>query len=82
MGGKSTYIRSAALMTVMAQIRSFVPALYASFLMVHQLFARVSMDDSIEANVCTFISEMIAHPKRKGIANSKFKRPKGSSHGQ
>jgi DNA mismatch repair protein MSH4 len=58
MSGKSTYIRSVALMAVMAQVGSFVPAAYASFSVIHQLFARVSMDDSIEANVSTFASEM------------------------
>jgi DNA mismatch repair protein MSH4 len=58
MSGKSTYIRSIALMTVMAQVGSFVPASYASFPLIHQLFARVSMDDCIEANVSTFASEM------------------------
>ena len=58
MSGKSTYIRSIALMAVMAQIGSFVPASYASFPIFHQLFARVSMDDSIEANVSTFAAEM------------------------
>ena len=58
MSGKSTYIRSLALMAVMAQIGSFVPASYASFPMFHQLFARVSMDDCIEANVSTFAAEM------------------------
>lgn len=58
MSGKSTYIRSIALMTVMAQIGSFVPAQYASFPIFQQLFARVSMDDSIEANVSTFAAEM------------------------
>ncbi|KAF5866181.1 MutS protein msh4 [Aspergillus alliaceus] len=41
MSGKSTYIRSLALMTIMAQIGSFIPAEYASFPIVHQLFARV-----------------------------------------
>jgi DNA mismatch repair protein MSH4 len=58
MSGKSTYIRSIALMTVMAQIGSFVPASYGSFPIIGQLFARVNMDDSIEANVSTFASEM------------------------
>ena len=58
MSGKSTYIRSIALMAVMAQIGCFVPASYASFPIFHQLFARVSMDDSIEANVSTFAAEM------------------------
>ncbi|KAF2206079.1 hypothetical protein GQ43DRAFT_406197 [Delitschia confertaspora ATCC 74209] len=58
MSGKSTYIRSVALMAIMAQIGSFVPASYASFPIHHQLFARVSMDDNIEANVSTFAAEM------------------------
>ncbi|KAL8685427.1 MAG: hypothetical protein Q9224_005821 [Gallowayella concinna] len=58
MSGKSTYIRSLALMTVMAQIGCFVPATYASFPIRHQMFARISTDDSIEANVSTFASEM------------------------
>ena len=58
MSGKSTYIRSIALMAVMAQIGSFVPATYASFPIRHQLFARVSQDDSIEFNVSTFAAEM------------------------
>jgi DNA mismatch repair protein MSH4 len=58
MSGKSTYIRSIALMTVMAQIGCFVPAQFASFPITKQLFARISIDDSIEANVSTFASEM------------------------
>ena len=58
MSGKSIYIRSIALMTVMAQIGSFVPAEYGSFSLIHQLFARVSTDDNIEANVSTFAAEM------------------------
>lgn len=58
MSGKSTYIRSLALMVVMAQIGSFVPATYASFPIFHQLFARVSTDDCIEANMSTFAAEM------------------------
>ena len=58
MSGKSTYIRSLALMAVMAQTGSFVPATYASFPIFHQLFARISIDDSIEANVSSFAAEM------------------------
>lgn len=58
MSGKSSYIRSIALMTIMAQLGSFVPAQFASFPIRHQLFARVSTDDSIEANVSTFAAEM------------------------
>ncbi|PVH97768.1 hypothetical protein DM02DRAFT_673841 [Periconia macrospinosa] len=58
MSGKSTFIRSVALLTIMAQIGSFVPARSASFPVMNQLFARVGMDDSIECNVSTFAAEM------------------------
>lgn len=58
MSGKSTYIRSVALMTVMAQIGCFVPAQNFVFPIMCQLFARMSMDDNIEANVSTFAAEM------------------------
>ncbi|QIW96668.1 hypothetical protein AMS68_002186 [Peltaster fructicola] len=58
MSGKSTYIRSIALITIMAQVGSFVPADFASIAVRHQLLARVSTDDSIEANVSTFAAEM------------------------
>ncbi|KAI1911266.1 MutS protein msh4 [Ophidiomyces ophidiicola] len=58
MSGKSTYIRSLALMAVMAQIGCFVPANYASFPITNQLFARISADDNVETNVSTFSAEM------------------------
>ncbi|CAG8001568.1 unnamed protein product [Penicillium olsonii] len=58
MSGKSTYIRSLALTTVMAQIGSFVPAQYASFPVSHQLFARIATSDDLDANVSTFAAEM------------------------
>lgn len=58
MSGKSTYIRSIALLQIMAQIGSFVPADYASFSIIHSIFARVSLDDRIEANLSTFSVEM------------------------
>lgn len=58
MSGKSTYIRSLALTTIMAQIGCFVPAQYASFPISHQLFARVATSDDLDANVSTFAAEM------------------------
>lgn len=58
MSGKSTYIRSVALLQIMAQIGCFVPAEYAAFSIIHHIFARVSMDDSIELNLSTFSMEM------------------------
>jgi DNA mismatch repair protein MSH4 len=42
---------------LMLIIRS-VPANYASFPILHQLFARLGMDDNIETNVSTFAAEM------------------------
>lgn len=58
MSGKSTYIRTVALLQVMAQIGCFVPAQYASFMIIHNLFSRTSTDDSIESNMSTFSVEM------------------------
>ncbi|KAM0277828.1 hypothetical protein ACHAQH_005532 [Verticillium albo-atrum] len=58
MSGKSTYIRTVALLQVMAQIGCFVPARYASFPIVHHIFARLSTDDIMESNMSTFSLEM------------------------
>ncbi len=58
MSGKSTYIRTVALLQIMAQVGSFVPAEYAAFPIIHSLYSRVSTDDSIEENMSTFSVEM------------------------
>lgn len=58
MSGKSTHMRMISLLQVMAQIGCFVPAQYASFSIIQQLFVRMSTDDSIEANMSTFSLEM------------------------
>ena len=58
MSGKSTYIRAIALLQVMVQIGCFVPVQYGAFPVIHNLFSRVSTDDSIEANMSTFSTEM------------------------
>ncbi|KAI8604094.1 DNA mismatch repair protein Msh4 [Dissophora ornata] len=58
MSGKSTYLRQIALLTIMAQIGSFIPAEYASIRIIDQLFSRISNDDSIELNASTFMVEM------------------------
>lgn len=58
MSGKSTYIRSLALVTIMAQAGCFVPATWATIPIRHSIFARISLDDNIEANVSTFSAEM------------------------
>lgn len=59
MGGKSTYLRQIALLQIMAQIGSFVPAQYASFRIANQIFSRIGCDDDIESNSSTFTLEMM-----------------------
>lgn len=58
MSGKSTLLRQIALMYIMAQVGCFVPASYASFRVIEALLSRLGNDDSIEASLSTFASEM------------------------
>ncbi len=59
MAGKSTYIRQAALITLMAQIGSFVPADEAVIGLVDRIFARIGAQDEIHAGQSTFMVEMV-----------------------
>ena len=56
--GKSTYLRQIALLQIMAQIGSFVPAEYASFRIASQIFSRIGSDDDLETNSSTFMLEV------------------------
>jgi DNA mismatch repair protein MutS len=59
MAGKSTYIRQVAIITLMAQIGSFVPAAQATIGLVDRIFARIGAQDEIHAGQSTFMVEMI-----------------------
>jgi DNA mismatch repair protein MutS len=58
MGGKSTFIRQAALVAVMAQAGSFVPAARARVGIVDRLFARIGAGDDLARGASTFLVEM------------------------
>jgi DNA mismatch repair protein MutS len=58
MGGKSTYLRQTALLCVMAQAGSFVPAREAKIPLVDRIFARVGASDNIARGQSTFMVEM------------------------
>jgi DNA mismatch repair protein MutS len=58
MAGKSTYIRQAALLTVMAQMGSFVPAASATIGVADRIFARVGASDELSKGQSTFMVEM------------------------
>lgn len=58
MAGKSTYMRAVALITVMAQMGSFVPASYASIGLVDRVFTRVGASDDLSSGRSTFMVEM------------------------
>ena len=59
MAGKSTYIRQVALITLMAQVGSFVPAAEAHVGLVDRIFTRVGLQDDLATGQSTFMVEMV-----------------------
>jgi DNA mismatch repair protein MutS len=59
MAGKSTYLRQVALIVLLAQIGSFVPADEATIGLVDRIFTRIGAQDEIHAGQSTFMVEMI-----------------------
>jgi DNA mismatch repair protein MutS len=59
MGGKSTFLRQAALVAVLAQSGSFVPASTATVGIVDKLFSRVGASDNLARGRSTFMVEMV-----------------------
>lgn len=58
MSGKSTYIRSIALVSLLAQIGSYVPAKYCELSIVDRIFTRIGASDNLSTGESTFMVEM------------------------
>ncbi len=67
MSGKSTYLRQVALIVLLAQIGSFVPALSARIGLVDRIFTRIGARDDLAAGQSTFMVEMV---ETAGILNN------------
>ena len=59
MGGKSTYLRQVALIVLLAQVGSFVPAAAARVGLVDRIFTRVGAQDDLAGGASTFMVEMV-----------------------
>src|SRR3546814_1193817 len=59
MGGKSTFLRQNALIVILAQAGSFVPAAAARLSLVDRLFSRVGASDNLARGRSTFMVEMV-----------------------
>lgn len=71
MAGKSTYIRQAALITIMAQVGSFVPARSALIGIADRVFARVGASDELARGQSTFMVEMTETARILNTATAK-----------
>lgn len=72
MGGKSTYMRQLALLVVLAQMGSFIPATSASLPIYDQIFTRIGASDDLVSGQSTFMVEMMEanHAIREATSQS------------
>ncbi len=68
MSGKSTYMRQLAIIIIMAQIGSFVPAKYANLPIIDKIFTRIGASDDLVSGESTFMVEM--NEARNAIMNA------------
>jgi DNA mismatch repair protein MutS len=71
MAGKSTYIRQVALLTILAQMGSFVPARAATIGVADRIFARVGASDELSRGQSTFMVEMTETARILNTATSR-----------
>lgn len=72
MAGKSTYMRQVALITLMAQVGSFIPASYAEISICDKIFTRIGASDDLAGGKSTFMVEMweVANILKNATRNS------------
>ena len=80
MAGKSTYLRTAALIAIMAHMGSFVPAESAKIGLIDRVFTRIGARDELARGQSTFMVEMVetakpSHPRRSGPRHIDLRRP-------
>jgi DNA mismatch repair protein MSH4 len=59
MSGKTTFLREVALLQIMAQVGSFVPAKFAAFRLADRILSRMGLSDSIEGDASTAKAEVM-----------------------
>ncbi len=72
MGGKSTYLRQAAMLILMAQMGSFVPADSLRFGLVDRIYTRIGASDNVARGRSTFMVEMTETATILNTATSRF----------
>lgn len=73
-GGKSTLLRQTAIISILAQAGSFVPADHAEIGIVDKVFSRVGARDDLFRDRSTFMLEMVEYVFRSPLTGSKLMR--------